>query len=433
MKNTYRHLLFSCTAVFLLWPLSLTTSYAAEQLLDKVVAVVNDQIILKSELSQKVYQQVQNMQAQNIPVNDVDVLQQKVLDNLILQKLQIARAKQNGLNVAEDEINQQLAAIAEQNNLSMYALRNQLNVERNNGFQALRDDIRQQILIQKLRETEIISQSFVSENEIQNYLKRQQLANQKVEVNLAHILIALPESATNEERKQTLQEAQDVRNKLLQGQDFAQLAVRHSDGSKALSGGDLGWLNKSEVPTFLAKAVTSLKAGQISDVLQSPSGFHIIKVKSKRDNSISQAKTQYHLHRFVIASDNNDPTQVPNELTQLANNMDSMQDFQALFSQFNDTPKEINQNSDLGWRTLEEIPNVIASDVENMAVKSALPPLATEIGWMLLYLDDKKQTQSVDKTLKEEAARAIRARKANEKFELWLRRLRDEAFIQIKL
>jgi len=432
MKKTLQSVLLSLATGVATFSATSSPVLAEEILLDKVVAVVNDEVILKSELTAKMYEQAQALAAQNIPVKDTDALQKKVLDALVLESLQVQRAGQVGITISDDEINEQLQQIATQNNMSLFQLRNQLNLEMPNGFQQGRDKIKQQLLIQKLREAEVISQTQVTESEVQNFLKRQALANTNIKMNLMHILIALPESATPDERETALNSIKDVQSRIRSGEDFSQMAVRYSNGGKALQGGDLGWMLEEEIPTFFADALEGMETGQVSDIIQSPSGFHLIKLAGKQGGSDTQVKTEYHLHRFIILSNDTNPAQVPSEIIELTTNMDSMQDFQALFDKYPDIPVEVNKNSDLGWRTLENIPSVIRNDVAKQPIKTALPPLMTDKGWMILYLDDNREISNASETEMQKAVQTLRMRKANEKFDLWLRRLKDEAFVQIK-
>ncbi|NPA71368.1 MAG: molecular chaperone SurA [Gammaproteobacteria bacterium] len=405
---------------------------AEEHLIDRIVAVVNETVILKSELNSKMYAKAQELAAKNIAVQDVDALQAKVLDSLILEKLQLDRAAQIGLQVSDDEINEQLQAIAQQNNLTLMALRNQLDIELPNGFQKIRQQIKTKLMIQKLREAEVISKAQVSENEVSNFLTREALEKSQVQVALGHILIALPESATPKQRETALEEAKSIHKRLLAGEDFSQLAVRHSDGGKALNGGLLGWLNKEEVPTFFADAIEHLSPGQISELIQSPSGFHIIKLIGQRDVGI-QLINEYHLHRFIILSDNTRGQSAPQHISQEVESMKSLEDFKALAGLYPDTPPELNAKSDLGWKKLEQIPAVIQEDIQTLDVNRALPALATDKGWMILFLEDKRVVDSNSKNKTQEAIQTIRMRKANSMFDLWLRRLKDEAFIEVHL
>ena len=419
--------LFTSLAVF-----SASQSLATETLIDRVVAVVNDRVILKSELNTQMFTKAQELAAQNIPVEDTQALQAKVLDSMILETLQIERAEQLGLQVEDEEVNAQLQKIAEQNKLTLMALRNQLDIEMPDGFQKVRKKIKNKILIQKLREAEVISRAHVTESEIAHYLQRESLETSNIQIRLGHILIELPDSATPDQRNESLNKAQSLLKRINSGEDFSQLAVRHSNGGKALNGGDLGWLKQAEVPTFFADAISGLKTGDVSKVIQSPSGFHLIKVIDQQDTA-AQLMKEYHLHRFLILSDNAAQNNVPANITKLASALKSQQDFKGLSTQFSDIPKEVNAASDLGWKTIEALPSPIRNAVANLAENRALPPIATEKGWMILFLQETRtiDQKSVDKT--QQAKQAIRIRKANEMFDLWLRRLKDEAFIQIRL
>ncbi len=412
--------------------LSSMPTLATETLIDRIVAVVNDRIILKSELDTQVFTKAQELAAQNIPVEDTSALQAKVLDSMILETLQLERAEKLGLQVEDEEVNQQLQKIAAQNKLTLMDLRNQLNIEMPDGFQKVREKIKNRILIQKLREAEVISRAHVTESEIEHYLQRENLETSNIEIRLGHILVELPDSATPDQRNDALAKAQDLLKRIHSGEDFSQLAVRYSNGSKALNGGDLGWLKQTEIPTFFAEAISGLKTGQVSKIIQSPSGFHIIKVIDQKDNALKLVK-EYHLHRFIILSDNADQQNIPTHIIQLTSALKSLKDFNALSTEFPDIPREVNAASDLGWKTVETLPSPIRNAVTNLEKNRALPPIATEKGWMILFLEDTRiiDQKAVDKT--QQAIQAIRVRKANEMFDLWLRRLKDEAFIKIHL
>ncbi|WP_319379987.1 peptidylprolyl isomerase [Thiomicrorhabdus sp.] len=429
MKNRFHSLFFFFSFSLICGLLPATAS--AEVLLDRVVAVVNDRVILKSELTERMFEKSQELAAKQIPVTDNESLQQQVLESLIIENVQLDRAAALGLKAEDEEINQQLEAIAERNKMTLFQLRNRLNLEIENGFEKIRDKIRNKILIQKLREVEVISQVHVSDSEVQHFLKRQKLSKRNTEVKLGHILIALPESATPMQRQQALEKVQKIRLMLLSGESFSKLAVRYSNGSHALEGGDLGWLKQNQVPTFFADQVLKLQPGEISQIIESPSGFHLIKLEEERE-TLGGEITEYHLHRFMVLSDNAMTQDVPPNIADIAAKLDSMKAFDALTTEFNDLPSEVNADSDLGWRTLDAIPEAIRERVKTLAPNHALPPIATPQGWLLVFLEDKRQVFATENET-QEAIQEIRMRKANEMFDLWLRRLRDEAFIQIKL
>ncbi|MCF6298572.1 MAG: peptidylprolyl isomerase [Thiomicrorhabdus sp.] len=430
LPNNGLHTLYTMCLLFITC-FAIQSPAHADELIDRIVAVVNDEVILKSELNDEMLTQQQALRSQGIAMPDANILQQKVLDSLILEKLQLERAKQLGIEIPDEQITEQLETIAQQNNMSLIALRKRLNLENPNGFNELRQQIKHKMIIQKVREAEVLSQTNISESEVDNLLNRQALSTRQESLHLGHILIELPDSATPQQREQALQQAQDIHQRLKTGEDFRQLAVRYSDGSKALQGGSLGWLKRSEIPSFFTDAIAGLNAGEISQVIQSPSGFHIVKLIEQKQLNSNDAIKQYHLHRFIIPSDQ---AQQPSpELIALTNSLRSIEAFNALKTTFPEIPKEINQNSDLGWRTLEEMPEPLRDAVQTLQPNQALPPLATQQGWMILFLEAVKSTKVSAESQKQQAIQAIRMRKANEMFERWLQRLKDEAFIEIHL
>ena len=409
-----------------------TTTAQANTLIDRIVAVVNDEVILKSELNDEMLAQQQALINQGITAPDASILQQKVLDSLILEKLQLERAKQLGIEIPDEQITEQLETIAQQNNISLISLRKRLNLETPNGFNALREQIKNKLIIQKVREAEVLSQTYVSESEVDNLLNRQALSNRQEELLLGHILIELPDSPTPQQRQQALEHIQDIHQRLKLGEDFRQLAVRYSDGSKALQGGSLGWLKRSEIPTFFTDAIAGLHTGEISNVIQSPSGFHIVKLIDQKQQDSNRALKEYHLHRFLIPSDQTQQAP-PAKLIALSGSLQSIEDFKALKTTLPEIPETFNQNSDLGWLTLEKMPEGLRSKVQTLQPNQALPPLATQQGWLILFLEAVKETEISPENQKQQAIQTIRMRKANELFERWLQRLKDEAFIEIRL
>ncbi|MBE0494603.1 MAG: peptidylprolyl isomerase, partial [Thiomicrospira sp.] len=300
-------------------------SVHANTLLDRIVAVVNDDIILLSELNEQTDQALAELRQRQIQRPDMNLLRERVLDNMIMQNLQEQRAKQRGITVTDDEINAQLSQMADANNLTLLQLREALNQQMPNGFSTIRQQISDQILIQKLREVEILSQIQVTEEEVENFIQRRQLQDGNEEFKLAHILITRPDSPTPEQSREVEQKVKDIYQQLQDGVDFAQIAVRHSEASQALNGGDLGWLNLDEMPSFFTEAVVQLQIGQISQIIETSSGYHILK------------------------------------------------------------------------------------------------------------LNDKRRGEAQGQALEQEAIQAIRSRKANETFDLWMRRLRDEAYVETRL
>ena len=413
--------------------LSLSPKVQANELIDRIVAIVNNDVILKSELNDAMLFQQQSLINQGISTPDADVLQQKVLDFLILEKLQLERAKQLGIEIPDEQITERLENIAQQNNISLISLRKRLNLETPNGFDALRQQIKNKLIIQAVREAEVLNQVQFSESEVQNLLNRQALNKRQEELLLGHILIELPTSPTPQQRQSALHLVQEIYQRLKLGEDFRHLAVRYSDGNKALNGGYLDWLKRSEIPSFFANAIAGLKIGELSEIIQSPSGFHLVKLIDQKEVIPNSAMKQYHLHRFLLPSDQALQNPPPKTLLNLVASINDINSFNMLQQKFPEIPTEVNQNSDLGLRTLEEIPKELQDKVQNLKPNQALAPLATQQGWVVLFLEAITETQLSSEQQQQQAIQAIRMRKANEVFERWLQRLKDEAFIEINI
>lgn len=433
MKSQTQNNRLASSVLFLSITLMLVSPLVqAQTLIDRVVAVVNNQVILKSELSNQMFLKEQELANQNMPIPDPAVLQEKVLDAIILERLQLERAKSLNLHVSDEDINQQLEVIAKQNALTLMALRKRLDLEVTDGFRQFREKIKNNILIQKVREQEVINQTYVSETEVDSYLHRSQLDESNVEIELGHILVEIPESASPAQRDEAYEKIQSLHERIQTGEDFNQLAMRYSDGSKALNGGVLGWFKQNDVPTFFANAIAKLNEGDTSSIIQSPSGFHLIKLMNKKRSGESAMKA-LHLHRFLLPTTSANQAEIPTELMLLSQSMRSINDFNALSKKFPNIPPHINATTDLGWKNLKELPEGLQQELVHLKENRALLPIATKDAWMILFLQEIKTIEVSDEQQRQQAFQAIRMRKANEMFELWLRRLRDEAFIQIRL
>lgn len=433
MKN---HLSKTWILLFLVGLMSQTPlawSAKETQLLDRVVAVVNDDIILKSDLEKGMKKAMREMRSRNIQLNDRDELAEKVLDGLILERIQLQRSEQLGLKISDDELFQQVLAIAKQNNITAAQLRDELNRTEPNGFENFREGIRQELLFQKLRDSEVLSKTQVTESEITNFIQRQSLMQNYSEFRLSHMMISLPKSATPAERKASRKKAEDLLHRLKQGENFSQLAVRYSEGQNALQGGDLGWLKADQLPTFFMNEVEGMQVGDISPIVRSAIGFHIIQLKDKRDKDTKLVK-QYHLYRFILLSDNAMQSQMPNPtLVKLAQDIDSLEKFKALNEKYKDMPASVNANSNLGWKTLAEMPNNYIEAIDGLAPKQAAMPFANEQGWVILYLDGIRDKDLGIVNKRQQAMQTLRMKKATESYAGWLRRMKDEAIIDIRL
>mgnify|MGYP006275917181 FL=1 len=409
-------------------------SQAQGQLLDQIIAVVNDDIILQSELGQRFQQAQQELRAQNINLPDRDTLIEKVLDQMILEKLQMQRVAQMNLQVTDQALFEQMQSIARENNLTLAQLRDNLNQNQNQGFAQFREQIRQQMLFQQLQEREVLARTQVTENEVAHYLQRQALSDNSYAYRLQHLLISLPEAPTAQKRAQARQKAEKLRQQILDGDPFSKVAAAHSDGQKALQGGDLGWMTQDKIPTFFSAVVTQLTPGAVSDLIRSPLGYHLIKLQDKRRVDQKPLQKQYRLHQFLLLSDQAMQAEKPPQtLVEVAQSIDSVQAFNALKTTYTDMPASVNANTDLGWLTPDQLSVTHARLIEQLSPGEAARPFATDEGWMIVYLDQVRTQDPNAQDKRKKAIETLRRQKANESFEVWLRRLKDQAMIDIRL
>lgn len=273
----------------LLWAFSLASTGA--ELLDRIVAVVNDQPILQSELDEATFSTLNRLRQQGITPPSLDTLRKRVLEQLILEKIQLQRAQARGIRIPDDAVNAQLATIARQNGLDLETFRQALSAQQPGAFEQLRDTLRKQLTIDRLRQIEVVSRVQVTQTDVEQLLK-QQAGGSLDRYHLRHILIALPSAPTKDQVAEAKAKADQLYQQLQDGADFAALAVKHSDGQNALKGGDLGWLTANQLPDLFIDAISTLKPGQVTPPLKSASGYHLLKLEGHDQTAASETDRQ---------------------------------------------------------------------------------------------------------------------------------------------
>ena len=281
--------------LLLLLALLLSAPAFSAQLLDRIVAVVEDHPILQSELDQATFEALNRLRQQGITPPPLNELRHKVLEQLILQQVQLQRAQRRGIQVTDEEVNAQLQQLAAANGLTLEQFIEALDRQAPGSYERLRKQIKEQLMIQKLRQLEVVRQVSVTREELQQFLK-QVGQGSTVSYHLRHILVPLPNTPTREQVKATEKKAQTLRDRLAAGADFGRMAVEHSAGAEALQGGDLGWHKASELPDSFLEAVKNLKPGQISPVIRTAGGFHILQLVDKRDEALNPVAQQQALN-----------------------------------------------------------------------------------------------------------------------------------------
>jgi peptidyl-prolyl cis-trans isomerase SurA len=403
------------------------------ELLDRVVAIVNDGVVLNSDLESQIDSVSQRLREQKLELPPQNVLRQQVLERLVLQEIQLQHASHAGVKVTDEMVNNALSDIARRNNLSLSQLPEALSHE-GIDYPAYRDDIRKEITLQLLRQRDVLQHITVTPREIDQFLEKQAKAPaENNEYNVSHILIAVGQEASPLQIDAAAKRAQDVYERAKGGADFAELAVAYSNSQTALDGGSLGWRKGSELPTFLADLIAKLKPGQVSEPLRTPTGFHIIRLNEVRGAGSKTVENQVHVRHILMKTNElEDDATVRGKLMALRERILKGEDFAGIAQTSSQDPGSANDGGDLGWTG----PGTFAPDFEaaiaNLQDKDISEPFKTSFGWHIVQMVGHRRFDNTDEVKRRQAMEAIRASKADEETELWLRRMRDEAYVEYK-
>ncbi len=418
-----------------LFTLPLTSTAGTENIieLESIAAVVNNDVISSSELTRKTLEIKDRLRQNNTPLPPESVLRQQVLENLIAQHLQLQIAQRAGIRVDDEMLNRAVHNIAAQNNLTLEQFRNVLEKD-GYDYTQFRESLRNDIAINRLRQRQVDNRITVSEEEIDNFLanlKAQGVTDQAY--HLGHILIAVPEAAGPEQIQAAQQKAEAVLNKLRAGADFAQTAVAVSDDPQALQGGDLGWRKAGQLPSLFADTVLKMQPGEISNLIRSPSGFHIIKLLEKRDEQ-SQVITQTHA-RHILMRPNEliSEQEVKSRLLQLKQRIESGDDFAELARSNSEDPGSAAAGGDLSWVDPGTMVPEFEQEMNKLKVNQISEPFKSRFGWHIVQVLERRNHDDQGKTQRSKVRELIRQRKIEQETQNWLRQLRDEAYVENRL
>lgn len=401
--------------------------------LDAIVAIVNDDVIVASELRSEIDLVVPQMQQRGTPIPPREALERQVLDRLILNRLQWQRAEEIGLKVDDAMLQQALVNIATRNGLTLDELREALEAS-GMRFDDFREDTRRQILTSNLQAQEVVRNIQVTDQEVERFLERE--ASRLIErtaVRLQHILIAVSEGAPAAEVEQARSNAQGLVAQLRGGADFARVAATHSDGRQALEGGDLGWFEMAAVPSLAAELAFTLAVGEISDPLRSPSGFHIIRLADIRGDAPQSVTQTQARHILIRTSELVADSDARRRLEQLRLRIVGGEDFAALARAHSDDAGSALRGGELGWVNPGDTVPEFETQLDGLAPNQVSQPFRSPFGWHIVQVLDRRERDTTDEVMRQKARDAIRERKANEEIELWLQRLRAEAYVEIRL
>ncbi len=412
----------------------------AQVKIDSIVAIVNDTVITHSELEDQTRTIRQQLRQQNTPAPDSAVLQKQVLERLITSRLQLQLAASTGIRVDDDTLNRAINRIAEQNKLSLTEFRSMLEKD-GFSFDKFREDIRGEITITRLRQRQVDSRITVTDQEVAQFLAVQaRQGKSDDEYRVGHILIALPEAASPEKIQAARQKAEKILEKLQAkvgastgGADFKETAIAMSDGQQALEGGDLGWRSAGQLPSLFAAQVPAMKVGDLSGIIRSSGGFHIIKLLDYRGGKRHTSTQTLARHILIRTTELITDDDASIRLEQLAQRIKKGEDFAELARTYSDDKVSAAKGGSLDWVSPGDMVPVFEQAMNELQLTQISAPFRSEFGWHIVQAQERREHDDTEEYTRAQAQEALRSRKIEEESQNWLRRLRDEAYVEYRL
>ncbi|MGL4317214.1 MAG: peptidylprolyl isomerase [Pseudomonas sp.] len=430
MKNK----LSDCLRPLLLGAVLLSSVAQADlQSLNRVVAIVDSDVIMQSQLDQRVREVEQTIAKRGAEAPPRDVLQQQVLERLIVENLQLQIGDRSGIRITDEELNQAMGSIAQRNNLSLEQFRAALARD-GLSYEDARDQIRREMVISRVRQRRVAERIQVTEQEVQNFLAsdlgKLQLSE---EYRLANILIPVPEGASPEVIQAAGKRVSEVYNQLRSGADFAQLAISSSASETALEGGEIGWRKAAQLPPPFDGMINALSVGEVTEPVRTPGGFIILKLLEKRGGS-NVVRDEVHVRHILIK-----PSEIRSEaetrrlVERLYQRITSGEDFAELAKNFSEDPGSALNGGDLSWIDPQTLVPEFREVMANTATGQLSKPFKSPYGWHVLEVIGRRATDSSEQMREQQAMNLLRNRKYDEELQSWLRQIRDEAYVEIKL
>ena len=404
-------------------------------LLDRIAAIVNDGVVLNSQLEEQTEEITERLRQQKTELPPRNVLRQQILERLVVEEIQIQRANKLGIQVSDEMLNGALDDVARRNQIGFADLPQALS-QQGIDYRNFRDEIRRQMTLQMLRQRDVIGRINVSPRELEQFMARQQNApDRNAEYNVSHILISVPVSASPEQIEAREARAREVFNKAQGGEDFAQLAVTYSDSSTNIEGGSLGWRRGSQLPSILADNIPKMKPGQTSEPIRTPSGFHLFRLNEVRGGVQQSVVAQVHARHILLRTNElEDDQTLQQKLAGIRTRvLEGKEDFAAIAAVTSQDPGSAADGGDLGWAGPGTFVGEFEKQIGALSDNEISQPFKTQYGWHIVQLLGRRQHDATEDMRRQRAFAELREAKAEEETELWLRRLRDEAFVEYRM
>jgi len=402
--------------------------------LDRIVAIVEDGVILNSELERKLLSVKQKLQAKNTQLPPDSIIRRQLLERMILTKIQRQMAARGGITADNETLQKAVMRIAEGNGMTVQEFRKTLD-QQGISYEDFLNDLRNEVILNRLRSSIVDRNIKVSDHEIDRLLETQGKhgGNQQAEFQIGHILIATPEAASPSQIQQTRARAEEITQELKNGRDFKKTAVSVSDGGQALQGGELGWRKLEQLPTLFAELILKMQQDDIEGPIQSPSGFHIIKllnIRGVQKHMISQTRVR---HILIKTNDLVSDEDAKKRLMDIKERLESGEDFSTLARAHSDDTSSAIKGGELGWVSQGVLVKPFQETMNKLPIGTLSEPVQTQFGWHLIEVQERKNRDNTAEYKRNKARELIRRRKIEEENELWLRRIHDEAYIEIRL
>jgi peptidyl-prolyl cis-trans isomerase SurA len=405
----------------------------ASQALNRIVAVVNDGVVLQSQLDRRTDQIRQQLRERDTRLPPDEVLRKQVLERLVMEEIQLQLAASMSIRIEDELVNANLRQMAEANDLDLPRFRQVLEAE-GYSFAEFREEVRKQLTIARLHAQQVENRIQVSEQELENRLTSMEQGEDGRQFLMSHILVALPEGASPQQIQEAQARAEDILTRLRAGADFRQLAVAESDGQQALEGGSLGWREAGQLPSVFAEVASALGRGEISEPIRTSSGFHIVRMDDLRGGDERHIITQTHARHILIRPDElQTAAEVRGRLEQLRRRIVGGDDFETLARAHSQDAVSAARGGDLGWSNPGDLVPEFEQEMSDLGPGEVSLPFESRFGWHIVQVLERREQDSTEEFRRAQAREQVRQRKIQEESATWLRRLRDESYVEIRL
>ena len=401
--------------------------------LDRIAAIVNDDVITGSELEARLSSVREQLRRAGTRLPPPEVLRRQVLERLIVDRIQLQLARESGIRIDDETLNRALLQLAQRNGLTLRGFRDALERD-GHDFAKFREELREEIAISEVRKLRVESRVQVSERDIDDHLSTIENQGAGSEYHIGHILIAIPDGASPETITEARERTERVLGEIRAGANFANMAAANSDGQRALEGGDLGWRRAPDLPTMLGDAVLRLAVGEVTDPIRSASGFHLVKLIGKRGGEqpvvVEQTRAR---HILIVLDELTDEAAARRELSALRERVANGEDFGELARAHSDDAGSAPKDGELGWinpgDTVPEFENAMGS----LEPGGLSEPFKSQYGWHIVQVLERREHDDTEAARRAEALRSLRVRKLEEDMQSWVRQVRDEAYVEYRL